>query len=232
MARRGNSDTISTQVRNQLRKDILAGTWLPGEKLLLSELSKRYKTSSTVVREALTRLSGDDLVQLKPNRGFFVPQLSLSELRDFNELRCVTEGLGIRLAVERGDLTWESELIAAHHLLERTQHYRTDEPTKLDDAWVLAHAAFHRKLLEACQVQVLIDLSSRLADSTSLYRRWGGVAPATTPRDVETEHREILNAVTARDAELAAELLRQHYTRTTEVIVESGLVTSVPALQD
>lgn len=228
MARRGNSETISTQVRDQLRTDILAGTWSPGEKLLLSQLSEMYQTSSTVVREALTRLSGDRLVDFKPNRGFFVPQLSLSELRDFNELRCITEGLGIRLAIERGGLEWESEVLAAHHRLERTQHYQTDAPTQLNDDWVVAHAAFHAKLLEACQVSVITELASTLADATALYRRWGGVAPANTPRDVEGEHRAILEAVTSRNAELAAELLRQHYTKTTEVILSSGLVSEHP----
>lgn len=224
MARRGTSDTISTQVRDQLRADILAGKWAPGEKLLLLGLSERYDTSSTVVREALTRLTGDRLVELKPNRGFFVPELSLSELNDFNELRCLAEEFGIRLAIERGDLQWESEVHAAHHRMERTQHYRTDNQRRLTEEWVEAHAAFHAKLIEACEVPVLIDLAKTLSDATSLYRRWGGVATDNEPRDIEAEHRAILDAVTARDAPLAGKLLRDHYTTTMEIILKSGLL--------
>lgn len=225
MARRGSSDTISTQVRDQLRSDILAGLWAPGEKLLLLGLSERYGTSSTVVREALTRLTGDRLVELKPNRGFFVPELSLSELRDFNELRCLAEEFGIRLAIERGDLKWESEVHAAHHTMERTQHYHlADNHRRLTEDWVEAHAAFHAKLIEACGVPVLIDLAKTLSDATSLYRRWGGIAADHEPRDIEGEHRAILDAVTARNAELAGELLRQHYTITMNTIVKSGLL--------
>src|SRR5262245_39678575 len=120
MARRGNAETLSTEVRERLRHDILAGEWVPGEKLQLVALSNHYGTSSTVVREALTRLTGDRIVELKPNRGFFVLQLSLEQLRDFNELRCISEEFGIKLAIERGDLKWESDVIAAHHTLERT----------------------------------------------------------------------------------------------------------------
>ncbi len=224
MARRGEAETISTQVRDQLRTDILAGCWAPGEKLLLLGLSERYDTSSTVVREALTRLTGDRLVELKPNRGFFVPELSLSELADFNELRCLAEEFGIGLAIDRGDLQWESEVHAAHHTMERTPRYRPDDPHQVNEAWMLSHAAFHAKLIEACEVPVLIDLASMLSDSTSLYRRWAIPSDEAETRNIEAEHRAILDAVTARDAKLAGRLLREHYTATMRIIFKRGLI--------
>lgn len=224
MARRGEADTISTQVRNQLRTDILGGCWAPGEKLPLLGLAERYDTSSTVVREALTRLTGDRLVELKPNRGFFVPELSLSELADFNELRCLAEEFGISLAIERGDLRWESEVHAAHHTMERTPRYRPGDPHQVNEAWMLAHSAFHAKLIEACDVPVLIDLTTTLSDSTSLYRRWATPSNEAEHRDIEAEHRAILDAVTARDAKLAGKLLREHYTTTLQLIVKLGLI--------
>ncbi len=223
MARRGNSDTISDQVRDQLRADILAGCWAPGEKLLLLKLSERYETSSTVTREALTRLTGERLVELKPNRGFFVPELSLSELGDFNELRCISEELGISLAIERGNLQWEAEIHAAHHVMERTPRHR-EGSQELNEDWMLAHAAFHAKLIEACQVPVLIDLASTLSDATSLYRRWSMPSQEAAERDIDGEHRAILEAVTSRDAKLSGKLLRKHYTTTMKYIVKSGLI--------
>lgn len=224
MARRGDADTISNQVRDQLRADILAGCWAPGEKLLLLKLSERYQTSSTVTREALTRLTGERLVELKPNRGFFVPELSLSELSDFNELRCLSEEFGISLAIERGDLRWESEVHAAHHLMERTPRYREEDATQLNEEWVIAHAAFHAKLIEACNVPVLIDLAATLSDATSLYRRWSMPTQENARRDIGKEHRAILDAVTARNAKLAGQLLREHYTATMRYIFDSGLI--------
>jgi DNA-binding GntR family transcriptional regulator len=222
MARRGESETLSTEVRERLRHDILAGQWVPGEKLQLVALSSHYGTSSTVVREALTRLTGERLVELKPNRGFFVPRLSLEELRDFNELRCLSEEFGIKLAIERGDLQWESEVFAAHHTLERTP--RRDDEGTLNAQWVAAHAAFHAKLLSSCGLPVLIDLASTLSDETSLYRRWAGPSITTADRDIDQEHRDILQAVIDRDADRAGALLRAHYTKTMELILESGLL--------
>jgi len=222
MARRGESETLSTEVRERLRHDILAGQWVPGEKLQLVALSTHYGTSSTVVREALTRLTGERLVELKPNRGFFVPRLSLEELRDFNELRCLSEEFGIRLAIERGDLAWESEVFAAHHTLERTPRLLDDGET-LNPGWVSAHAAFHAKLLSSCGLPVLIDLAATLSDETSLYRRWAAPSITRVDRDMRGEHREILDAVMDRDAGRAGALLRRHYTLTMELILEAGL---------
>lgn len=226
MARRGKAQTLSTDVRDKLRQDILDGCWSPGEKLQLVGLSERYSTSSTVIREALTRLSGERLVELKPNRGFFVPELSLEQLKDFNELRCLSEEFGISLAIERGDLQWESEVIAAHHTLERTPQYADDETHNISAAWLMAHNAFHEKLLSACGLPVLIDLTSKLADETSLYRRWAAPSVKTHERNIAQEHRDILEAVLNRDAKAAGALLRQHYTMSMEMILEAGLATA------
>ncbi|WP_411721826.1 GntR family transcriptional regulator [Mycetocola sp.] len=224
MARRGDSDTLSTQVRERLRRDILVGLWHPGEKLQLAALSAHYETSSTVVREALTRLTGARLIELKPNRGFFVPTLSLDELRDFNELRCRAEEFGIKLAIERGNLQWESEAHAAHHTLERTPRHAEDGTGRVTEEWLLAHDNFHAKLLSSCGLPVLVELAATLADGNSLYRRWAVPTKELLSRDIEEEHREILKAATDRDADLAGKLLRQHYSATMELIMKAGLL--------
>ncbi|NLT26114.1 MAG: GntR family transcriptional regulator [Microbacteriaceae bacterium] len=224
MARRGKSETLSTAVRERLRQDILSGQWLPGEKLQLAALSIHYETSSTVVREALTHLTGERLIDLKPNRGFFVPTLSLAELRDFNELRCIAEEFGIRLAIERGDLEWESEVFAALHTLERTPRHDEAAHGGISQEWVNAHNAFHEKLMSSCGVPMLIELSAKLSDANSLYRRWTVPTDRVLGRDIDAEHRDIVAAVIDRDPERAGALLRDHYTRSMELILESGLL--------
>lgn len=222
MSKSIESETLSTQIRDSLREDILAGRWAAGDKLQLVALTKHYKTSSTVIREALTRLVGDRLVVLKPNRGFFVPTLSLAEIKDITELRCVSEEFGVGLAIQRGDLAWESELIAAHHTLERTP-YRESDNGELTEAWDRAHQAFHAKLLEACGVPVLIDLASTLSDLSQLYGRWAGRATRFMDRDIAQEHRDILASALDRNAEVASRLLRTHYETTLHAILKSGV---------
>jgi DNA-binding GntR family transcriptional regulator len=223
MSKSIESETLSTQIRDSLRDDILAGRWAAGDKLQLVSLTKHYKTSSTVIREALTRLVGDRLVVLKPNRGFFVPTLSLAEIKDITELRCVSEEFGVGLAIQRGDLAWESELIAAHHTLERTPYREASDEGELTEAWDRAHQAFHAKLLEACGVPVLIDLASTLSDLSQLYGRWAGRATRHLGRDIAQEHRDILAAALDRNPKVASRLLRTHYETTLNAILKSGI---------
>ncbi|MDR2256490.1 MAG: GntR family transcriptional regulator [Arthrobacter sp.] len=222
MAKRTDAETLSSHLHALLRDDLLNGEWAPGAKLQLTTLSTRYETSSTVVREALTRLTGERLVVLVPNRGFFVPELSLAALQDITELRCVNEEFGLKMAIERGSLAWESELIAVHHTLERTPYREDNEDARLTPDWVKAHQAFHSKLIEASGIPPLVDLCTTLSDVTQLYNRWAGEATRFVGRDVAQEHREILQATLDRDAALAARLIRKHYEVTLHAIEDNG----------
>lgn len=228
MAKRTDAETLSKHIRDELRTNMLSGRWAPGDRLQLNQLSEQFRTSSTVVREALTRLAGERLVVLRPNRGFFVPTLSLDELRDLTELRCVNEQFGVRLAIERGDLAWEGELMAAHHRMERTPS--RDEDNRLTAEWATAHQAFHAQLLAACGVPTLIDLTGTISDLTQLYNRWATSATNWSGRDLSAEHQAILDAALARDAATTAELLADHYRRTLESITTLGVEVGLPAV--
>ena len=212
-----------------IRRTILRGFWSPGERLQPTTLATQFETSTTVIRESLTRLAGEGLVLIRPNRGFFVAELNLRELADLTELRCVTEALAARLSVERGDLAWESELIAAHHTLVQTARRRPEDPDHVNEQWSKVHREFHLKLLEACQCPPMLQLSSNLADSTELYRRWAASSSAAGGRDVEHEHQLLLEAALSRDAETLARLLREHYEATVQVVMQSGLIGTASA---
>jgi len=212
------------RIIDEVRRAILGGDWKPGEKLQPAALAVRFGTSTTVVREALTRLAGDGLVTTVRNRGFFVPKLDLRELSDITELRCVSEALAARLSLERGDLQWESELIATHHQLSRAPRRDAAAPQHITDEWTAAHQAFHAKILEAAASPAMTRLAANLAHSTELYRRWAAPSAAAAVRDVEQEHRGILEAALARDADRLAALLRAHYEATVQVVLEAGLV--------
>ena len=219
------------QVVDQIRSAILGGQWPPGERLPPAAMAAQFGTSSTVVREALTKLSGDGLVAFERNRGFFVRRLDLQELRDITELRCVSEALAARLAVERGDLQWESELIAAHHQLARTPRRLPDAPESINAEWTAMHRAFHAKLLEPCASVHMLRLADNLADSTELYRRWAATSDAAVHRDVEREHADILEAALGREAGRLGTLLRAHYETTVDVVLEAGLVHGQAAVR-
>src|SRR6202008_4500893 len=112
------------------------------------ELALRFSVSQSVVREALTRLSEQGLVVATPQRGFRARELSVQGVGGLTESRVEIESVALRLAIERGDVLWETEIVAAHHLLERTPV--VDADGQFHEPWTAAHHDFHRALTAGC----------------------------------------------------------------------------------
>lgn len=207
---------------------MLDGKVRPGERLKPADLGETFNVSVGVVREALTRLAEQRLVISTHNQGFRVVSLSQQELVDLTEVRVTVESLALRLAAERGDLRWESEVLAAHHRMANTPRRSTEQPDLMTDEWSAAHRAFHTTLIQACGVTTLLEFCDQLSDTMELYRRWS--APASRGRrDVAGEHRRLMETVLARDPEAAMAALRDHYEGTTRIVLDSGLLTdSIP----
>lgn len=217
-----------TRITSDLREAILNGRWQPTTRLQLTELSTEFGVSTTVIRETLTRLAVEGLVENLPNRGFFMRDLSLRELSDITELRCASDSIAVKLSITRGDLQWESELTALHHQLARTPRRSADDPDHFTPEWSRIHREFHLKLIGACDCEPMITLASNLMSKTELYRQWAAPAPSASQRDVEREHLELLEAALDRNVERTTELLISHYRRTVDVVLESGLAIKFP----
>ncbi|MFC4049945.1 GntR family transcriptional regulator [Actinomadura syzygii] len=211
--------TNADRVYEQIRADIFAAVLEPGSRLKFPELCAGYGTSVGVAREALSRLVADRLVRFQPRLGYSVAELSHAELVDITLARVEIEGATFRLAVTHGDVGWESEILAAHHRLSRIDTAQFTASAKVLDDWYLAHGAFHHALLTGCPSTRMIEVSSRLREESELYRRWAGPLGNENDRDVAGEHRAILDAALERDADRAAELLRDHIARTTQVLL-------------
>ena len=211
--------TRAERVYAELRADILAGRQQPGERLPFADLAARYEASMGVLREALTRLTGEGLVESEPQYGFHVRALSATDLRHLTEARRAIESLVLRQAVEHGGVAWESEVLAAHHRMERTPQMAPDGPGRLSDEWAAAHAAFHRILLAGCPNPRLLAVAESLRESAELYRRWS-VPMDHSRRDIPAEHRAVLDAVLDHDADAAAARLEAHIQRTADVLLD------------
>lgn len=226
--------TRTEQVYARMRADILAGHWTPGAKLPFAELVARYGGSTSVIREGLTRLVEQGLVQAEPQHGFRVVPLTISDLDDLTTARCELEGLVLRLSIEAGDLEWESAIVAAQHTLERTPMTTRsgdgpaggadDDPGTLSDEWRTAHARFHNALIAGCPNVRLRTMASSLRDAAELYRSWSGRLGHEQHRDIAGEHEAIAEAALARDAGRAVTALTAHLRRTADLLI--GLATS------
>jgi len=221
----GGKDNTGLRITESIRDAVLAGKWAPNTKLKPALLASDLGVSTTIIRETLTRLAGEGLLTVQPNRGFFIEDLTLRELRDITDLRCVSEEFAIKLSLERGDLQWEADLTAAHHRLLRTPRRSKADPTHITPEWAKAHRDFHLQMIAACDCDPMMTLAANLATKTELYRQWSAPAKSAVARDVEKEHSDLLEAALARNSELTAELLTEHYNKTVEVVLEAGLVS-------
>ena len=214
------ADTTRAEgVYQELRADILGGRMVPGARLKFPELCERYSTSVGAAREALTRLTAEGLVKTRPHLGYTVTPLSHEDLADLTQARVEIESLVLRLSVLEGDVQWEARAVAAHHLLERTPFTGPDDANRPSGAWAEAHAAFHLALLAGCRNRRLFASARALREEAELYLQWSVSFGNEPDRDLPGEHKALLDAALSRDADRAAELIRDHIAHTAQLLI-------------
>lgn len=225
--------SLTHSAYTQLRADLLSGRLPPGEKLKITDLCEALSVSPSAVREALSRLTSEGLVVAAPQRGFSAASVSAAELRDLTEARVEIESLCLRQAIARGDVVWETSIVGAYHQLSRTPERATDDPGRKNqsDAWAAAHAAFHQALVSACQNAWLLRLRDLLYAQSERYRHLSEVF-SDTARDVESEHRNIKDAVLARDPERACQLMAAHFRLTADLLLNGRLAPAINATSE
>ncbi len=209
----------------RLRGDIFAARLQPGQRLKFAELCAAYETSVGVTREVLTRLAAERLVVPRDQQGYTVAEFSEPELTDLMSARIHLESLVFHESVLHGDAVWEANVLARHHLLDRTP-MPSDMGSAAMQNWSQAHAAFHRSLLAGMPNMRLQETAEALRDEAELYRRWAGSLGHEPDRDLAAEHRALADAALARDADRAAEALRDHIAHTTRVLMSDALISS------
>jgi DNA-binding GntR family transcriptional regulator len=217
------------EVHIRLRADILAGRYRPGERLRILDLAATLSVSHTVIREALCRLSSDGLVIAEAQRGFHVTPVSAKELADLTDLRVSIECEALRRSIERGDIAWESRIVASAHALARTAERARSDAVRLSDEWSREHEIFHRALVSACDSDVLLRVRAMLFEQSERYRRLS-VPLAAEHRDIDGEHRRLTTAVLEHDTDRASEIL-EHHLRTTTAILLSGTFSEQPSVR-
>lgn len=214
-------ETRTEVAYHQLRADILSGHLAPGSSLQFAELRQNYGASMGVLREALTRLSAEGLAISRAQQGFRVVELSLKDLSDLTESRVLVETAVLRQAIEVGDLEWESQIVAAHHRMERTQKHIDGDENSVTDAWAKAHQSFHMALISAAKNTRLMKLAESLRVAAELYRRWS-MPHEIVKRDVLAEHRALMELSLSRNADAACEALADHLSYTRDLILQGS----------
>lgn len=203
--------SLTEKTYASLRADILACRLRPGQRLKIHEICARLGVSPGAVREALSRLSAEELVVSEAQKGFHVSPVWADDLEDLSRTRIEIETMCLRRSIANGDIDWETNLVGACHRLNRL-------PAAPDsDEWAAAHAAYHLALAGACGSAWLLRLRALLYTQSERYRRLS-LSGATTRRDIAKEHQALMEATIARDVERACELLTEHLSLTAELV--------------
>lgn len=210
--------TLTSAVYGRLRSDILSARLSPGQKLHISGLAKQFAVSLAAVREALSRLVADGLVQASDQRGFRVSPVSVADLEDVTKTRIDIESLALRRSIERGDRAWLSSVEAAFADLNSVPYRHPENPSNHYEPWIRRHHVFHRALVNACGSQWLLGFRDVLHEQSERYRRLSIRREAGKSRDVAAEHAAIVEAVLRRDADAAVAALSDHFMTTMRLV--------------
>jgi DNA-binding GntR family transcriptional regulator len=192
----------------RLKEAIRAGDLIPGQQLVESVLADWCEVSRTPIREALSKLQHDGLVE-RNDRGLVVRERSPEEILDIYETRIALEGTAARMAAERRN---SHDLILLRRATGRLDGLTTDDI----DAMLRANRQFHTAVWRASHNSSLIDLLERLDLHLVRYPASTLESPGRWER-ANSQHRSIVDAIEARDSDGAEKCAITHFTEARDI---------------
>jgi DNA-binding GntR family transcriptional regulator len=185
----------------RLLVEIRVGKLKPKDRLTETELAARLGISRTPVREAIRQLEADGLVIHVPRVGAVVRSLEYAEITELYEMRAVLEGTAARFAARAATDVELAELDAINGEMERAV-------AKVAELYVL-NRQFHAALLSAAKNRFLLK-AAEAVDKTLLILGPSTMEEGGRANEAIAEHGKVLEALRARNGELAETTMRQH----------------------
>lgn len=198
-------------VFNTLRRAILRGELVPGQRLMEIQLADKMGVSRTPVREAIRKLELEGLVVMIPRKGAEVAHISGKNLRDVLEVRRALEELAGELACERMTAEDFKKLEQANHKFASV--------LGSDDITVLGQAdeAFHGLIYQSTDNDRLVQMVNHLREQMYRYRI-EHLKDKNQRNILLQEHQDIMRALAARDVDAVRKAIRTHINKQEEQI--------------
>lgn len=210
------SASLATAVQQEVERAILAGEYAPGSKLTEANLATRMGVSRGPVREAFRMLEEAGLVRTEKNRGVFVRDIPIDEAIEIFDLRAAMDEMVGRELAERATPAQVKEIRGLVEAMEKA--------VKAKDAhgYHLLNLRFHDRLVEMAGNRKVTAIYRKLIKELSLFRRLnledGWLLPLSA-----SEHRDILKAIAAGDAQAAGQAMRHHVMDSKQRTVDNHL---------
>jgi DNA-binding GntR family transcriptional regulator len=205
-------ESLTQQVYENLKEEILRAERAPGEMVAEPELAARYGVSKTPIREALRILLQDGWVTALPRKGYLIRPLALEDVREVFALRQMLEP---ELSAETARRRTDSQVQRLNELVEEQA-----DATQFEEA-LLSARLFHTLIAEAAGNSRAVRILEGLLDEV---RRLHYLMPQLEGHITSTEeleaHRDLADAFVHRDADRAADLMRAHLLEAGTAMVE------------
>lgn len=205
------SISLADQVFEKLEYDIIVGNYSRGEILTELKLVEQLGVSRTPIREALRRLEQERLIK-DSGKGSVVLGITLEDLMDIMDIRQSIEGLAAYYATlnvtkaELAEMARISELQDFYY-----ERHDMERMRQMDDQ-------FHDAIYRLCKRTVICDTLRPLHRKTQRYRMLSAEDDQRLAKSIE-EHKDILNAMAARNAELAQKMATKHIANAKEHMI-------------
>jgi DNA-binding GntR family transcriptional regulator len=194
---------LREQAYERIKQKIVSLELPPSTVIDEAKLQEELELGRTPIREALQRLALERLVWVVPRRGMFVTDIRVTDLQRLFEVRIVLEKQAAQLAAERGsDEHWNHMAAALDRLSE-------DDTTTSNEILIAIDQACHEIMYDAADNEFLRDTLTTLY-ALSLRLWYYFLSKMGDMRGAVSEHRNILLALRAKDAEQAGLLMQQH----------------------
>jgi DNA-binding GntR family transcriptional regulator len=200
-------DSLANKVYIELRKKILSNQLVSGTRLKEDIWAKRLDVNRMAVREALTRLLGEQLIETGEKGGYFVKSMSAEDVRQIRELREILELGAIRLAIQKID----------EQGIQKLEEICNDFTSMVERGYFggacEADVKFHETLIDCAQNEKLKDIYE-ISNIPLFHQKLGKSQTHMDDYELtDQEHRQILKALKEKDIKLAEDTLSKHLLR-------------------
>lgn len=199
--------TKNAAVYEALREGIIDGQLKPGQKIIMSEVAKKFGLSEIPVREAIRRLESDGFVELTPHVGAVVSKIDERELVETYLIRIELEALATRLAAPH---------VTSHDigfLEQKNREMKIAINKNMPEKLGRLNKEFHLRIYQAAPYPYLLKLISDLWEKVERTQSVFAYVPERATASVE-EHTKIITALRLKDTLLAENLIKQQKNRT------------------
>jgi DNA-binding GntR family transcriptional regulator len=190
-----------------IKQRIMNRTYAPGGKLSEARLAAELGVGRSPVRSALARLQSEGWIAVSPQSGTYVKGLNEDEMKEIFELRLLLEPAAAALAAQRMPAATIEDLIKAFSA------FGTQTESRSIDEYFALDLQLHRLIHEAAGNRLISSILLNLLDKVVWIQRGSSQSPGRRA-DAFHEISDLLDALVKRDPQRAADVMREHITRT------------------